>query len=68
MLTRAGLFAFAGSALWAMLPVVVSEELHMTATGYGILLGCLGAGSVVGAAILAPLREHFSADNWSPRA
>ncbi len=62
VLARAGLFAFAASALWAMLPVVVSTELHMTATRYGILLGCLGAGSVVGAVTLAPLREHFSAD------
>ncbi len=63
VLTRAGLFAFAASALWAMLPVVVSTELHMTATRYGVLLGCLGAGSVVGAAMLAPLRERFSADH-----
>lgn len=62
VLTRAGLFAFGGSALWAMLPVVVSSDERGTATHYGILLGCLGAGSIVGATMLAPLRVHFSAD------
>jgi predicted MFS family arabinose efflux permease len=62
VLTRAGLFAFGGSALWAMLPVVVSAELASTSTRYGILLGCLGVGSVIGATILAPLRHHYSPD------
>jgi MFS family permease len=62
VLVRAGLFAFAGSALWAMLPVVASVELGSTSTGYGILLGCLGAGSVIGAASLAPLRRRYSPD------
>ena len=62
VLVRAGLFSFAGSALWAMLPVVASARLASTSTGYGILLGCLGVGSVIGAAMLAPLRSRFSAD------
>lgn len=62
VLVRAGLFAFAGSALWAMLPVVVSAELGNSSMGYGALLGCLGAGSVIGAVILAPLRLRHSPD------
>ena len=62
VLVRTGLFGFAGSALWAMLPVVASAELRSTSMGYGVLLGCLGAGSVIGAAILAPLRSHYSPD------
>jgi MFS family permease len=62
VLVRVGLFSFAGSALWALLPVVASAELSSTSTDYGILLGCLGAGSVIGAAMLAPLRRRFSAD------
>ena len=44
------------------MPVVASAELGSTSTGYGILLGCLGVGSVIGAAILAPLRQRYSAD------
>ncbi len=62
VLARAGLFSLAGSALWAMLPVVARDEMKSTAFGYGILLGCLGAGSVVGAALLAPVRAHYSVD------
>ena len=62
VLVRTGLFAFAGSALWAMLPVVASVELRSTARGYGVLLGCLGTGSVIGAAVLAPLRARHSPD------
>jgi MFS family permease len=62
ILVRSGLFSFAGSALWAMLPVVASKELGSTSTGYGILLGCLGAGSVMGAAIFGPLRARTEPD------
>ncbi|MBZ5602035.1 MAG: MFS transporter [Acidobacteriia bacterium] len=62
VLVRAGLFAFAASALWALLPVVASTQLGTTETGYGILLGCLGAGSVVGAAMLGALRARYSPD------
>ena len=62
VLVRAGLFAFAASALWALLPVVAATQLGTSETGYGILLGCLGAGSVIGAIALAPLRRLFPAD------
>jgi MFS family permease len=62
VLIRAGLFSLAGSALWAMLPVVAKQELASSSMGYGILLGCLGTGSVTGAAILAPLRARYSVD------
>jgi len=62
VLVRAGLFAFAASALWALLPVVASTQLGTTETGYGILLGGLGIGSVVGAAMLGALRARYSPD------
>ncbi len=61
VLMRCGVFVFMGSALWAMLPVVASEVRH-SATGYGVLLGCLGAGAVVGAMMISPLRERYTAD------
>ena len=66
VLVRAGMFSLAGSALWSMLPVVVSQEMKRTSLGYGILLGCLGAGSVVGASVLAPLRSRYSVDRIVP--
>ena len=62
VLARAGMFSLAASALWAMLPVVARQEMKSTSLGYGILLGCLGAGSVIGAAVLAPLRSQYSVD------
>lgn len=62
VLARAGMFSLAASALWAMLPVVARDEMKSTSLGYGILLGCLGTGSVVGAALLAPVRSRYSVD------
>jgi MFS family permease len=66
VLLRAGMFSIGGSALWAMLPVVARDQMKSTSLGYGILLGCLGAGSVIGAAALAPMRARFSADQIVP--
>ncbi len=63
VLVRTGIFTFAGSALWALLPVVANIELRTNSLGYGVLLGCLGLGSVIGAAILAPLRSRYSPDH-----
>jgi MFS family permease len=62
VLIRSGMFVFAGSGLWALLPVVASRGLAVTAFGYGVLLGCLGAGAVTAAALLAPLRARYPAD------
>jgi MFS family permease len=62
VLARSGLFVFAGSALWGLLPVVAQMKLASTSLGYGFLLGCLGAGSVIGASLLAPLRVRYSPD------
>jgi len=62
VLARSGLFVFAGSALWGLLPVVAHAKLGSTSLGYGVLLGCLGAGSVAGASVLAPLRWRYSPD------
>jgi predicted MFS family arabinose efflux permease len=62
VLIRTGLFSFAGSALWGLLPVVASSGLAKSSTGYGILLGCLGVGSVIAAATMGFLRARYSLD------
>ncbi|HLJ16267.1 MAG TPA: MFS transporter [Bryobacteraceae bacterium] len=62
VLLRVGAFALCASALWALLPVMASQHLGSGAGGYGLLLGCLGTGSVLGAGILAPLRLRLSVD------
>jgi quinol monooxygenase YgiN len=39
------------------MPLLARNELGMTAKGYGVLLGALGAGAVTGAALLPRVRE-----------
>ncbi len=62
VLLRQGIFVLMASALWSLLPVVASREIHGSALAYGILLGCLGAGAVAGAAMLSFLRAKYSSD------
>ena len=53
VLVRTGVFALCASALWAMMPLVARVELGLGAFEYGLLLGCLGAGAVLGAFVIA---------------
>lgn len=62
VLVRSGTFVIGGSALWAILPILTKNELNGTATTYGVLLGCLGVGSMVAALLLAKCRLRFSPD------
>lgn len=67
LLRSVGFFLFS-SALWAMLPLVGRRELGLTAAGYGALLGCMGAGAIVGALLLSRARKHISANTLSAGA
>jgi MFS family permease len=58
ILLRTGIFIVGGSALWALLPLIARDQLGLGAIGYGVLLGCLGAGAVGGAALLPRLQEN----------
>ncbi len=62
VLARTGVFVIAASALWALLPVIAKQELASSSSGYGILLGCLGVGSVIGAGFFSRLRGTYNAD------
>jgi MFS family permease len=62
VLSRTAIFIFGGSALWALLPLVARQELALNATGYGVLLGCLGTGAVIGAALLPQIQRRLSTD------
>ena len=62
LLIRTITFILFGSALWALLPQVVNHDLQAGAIGYGLLLGCLGLGAVIGATVLLPLRQKFAID------
>ena len=56
-----GFFLFA-SAYWALLPLVARTQIGGGPTLYGILLGAIGAGAVVGAVVLPRLRARFSSN------
>jgi MFS family permease len=60
VLWRSGTFVISGSALWSILPLVAKVELHSESSGFGLLLGCLGVGSIAGALMISRLRQLFS--------
>lgn len=59
ILLRAALFIAPASALWGLLPVIAANQLGLSSSGYGLLLGALGAGAVLGAFLLSRLRTRF---------
>ncbi|WP_286938291.1 MFS transporter [Achromobacter sp. UBA4530] len=61
-LVRAVAFFLFASAYWALLPVIVRQVLQGGALLYGIILGCVGAGAVIGAIVLPPLRKKLGPD------
>jgi MFS family permease len=62
VLTRAALFLLPATAIWALLPLVATETLHLDAAGYGVLLGALGLGAIGGVLVLGRLHARFSED------
>jgi MFS family permease len=57
VLLRTFFFIFFISGLWALLPVIVKQDMHLGAAGYGLLLGCIGVGAVLGAAVLPQIQR-----------
>lgn len=62
VIVRALLFFVTGSAYWALLPLVARQQLAAGPDAYGLLLGALGAGAIVGAVALPALRRALGAD------
>ncbi len=62
VLIRAALFLLPATAIWALLPLVATETLHLEAAGYGALLGALGLGAIGGVLLLGRLHARFSED------
>ena len=54
---RTVLFVGVASALWALLPLIAGQSLGAGAGGYGLLLGCIGGGSMLGAVMLPRLKH-----------
>jgi MFS family permease len=63
VLVRGALFSVFASALWALLPVVALNRLDLGSRGFGLLMGCVGAGAISGAALLPRMRRRLSLDH-----
>jgi predicted MFS family arabinose efflux permease len=62
VLLRAAIFFAFSSAVWALLPLVARQLLGGDAGFYGLLLGAVGAGAILGALLLPRLRTRLNAD------
>ncbi len=59
-MARTAAFFFAAAAPWAMLPLVVKEQLGLGAGSFGILLGLMGSGGVAAGMLLPQVRARLS--------
>lgn len=62
VLLRATLFFICASAIWALLPLVARRLLDGSAGFYGLLLGAVGTGAIIGAIALPRVRTRTDAD------
>ena len=62
ILWRAGLFFAFGSAVWALLPLVARLQLGGGPGFYGVMLGSIGAGAIMGAIVMPRLRARLGQD------
>jgi MFS family permease len=61
LMLRSGVLMFFASASFALLPTV-AHNVSNSPIGYGILLGCFGAGAVGGALVMQPARARWSTE------
>lgn len=62
ILLRTALFTTPGSALWALLPVAADGHLGVGSAGYGLLLGALGGGALLGVVFLPWIRARTASN------
>lgn len=60
---RSAAFFFSAAAPWAMLPLVVKQQLQLGAGTYGMLLGLMGVGGVSAGMLLPQVRARLSRGN-----
>ncbi|HXW89526.1 MAG TPA: MFS transporter [Terriglobales bacterium] len=61
VLVRTGIVMFFSSSLFALMPSL-AKSVNESAVGYGVLLGCFGAGAIGGALMIRALRARFSTE------
>lgn len=62
VLARGAAFFLFASAAWALLPLIVRQELQAGPRTYGLFLACMGIGAVGGALLLPRLHARVSRD------
>jgi predicted MFS family arabinose efflux permease len=62
VLLRGAAFSVSASALWALLPVAALGRLELSEGSFGLLMGCVGTGAILGATLLPRLRRRFAFD------
>jgi len=60
VMVRTGIFAVGASGLWALVAQQARRGLGLGSFGYGLLLGCIGLGAIIGAWLLPKIRERLS--------
>jgi MFS family permease len=63
VLLRGAVFSVSASALWALLPVAALGRLGLSDSSFGLLMGCVGTGAIVGATMLPRLRRRLAFDH-----
>jgi predicted MFS family arabinose efflux permease len=62
ILLRFATFIFPAGAVWALLPLIASRQLGLTANGYGILFAALGVGAITAALGLGRVNQKLSSN------
>src|SRR4051794_8757141 len=62
VLVRAAAYVVGASSLLALLPVLIKQDAGLGPAHYGVLLGCFGAGAVLGVLLLPAFTRWLDAD------
>src|SRR5690606_29002974 len=58
VMIRSAAFTFCGSAIWALMPLVARDLVGGGPEQFGLMLGALGLGAVLGAAVSHEIRRR----------
>ena len=62
-LVRSAAFFGCASAIWALLPLYVRQVLGLSSASFGLMMGVIGAGAVLGGLMMPLLHRLFSRNN-----
>ena len=62
-LVRSAAFFGCASAIWALLPLYVRQVLGLSSASFGLMMGVIGAGAVLGGLMMPQLHRLFSRNN-----